>query len=238
MELKSGRSNSGESEALEPIELPVFRRHQSANPFAEEESPLLHYWRVLRKRRWAVVATAAIVFALAVIATLETTRLYQATSKIAIFPETSNVLGFKNADSSPDYEYDVALETQAAILRSDALAMKVIETMHLDQNPSFAGATPPRAEGSVLVSSMQPDPAKAAGLLGAFRGGLNVQIIPNSRLVQISYTHPDPRLAAEIVNTLAKTFIEENFKTKYESVTQTSEWLSTELADLQLKVET
>jgi len=238
MELKSGRNNTGESEALEPIELPVFRGHQSANPFAEEESPLLHYWRVLRKRRWAVVATAAIVFALAVIATLETTRLYQATSKIAIFPETSNVLGFKNADSSPDYEYDVALETQAAILRSDALAMKVIETMHLDQNPSFADATGRRAEGSIRVSSMQPDPAKAAGLVGAFRGGLNVQIIPNSRLVQISYTHPDPRLAAEIVNTLAKTFIEENFKTKYESVTQTSEWLSTELADLQLKVET
>ena len=238
MELKSGRNNSGESAALEPIELPVFRRHQSANPFAEEESPLLHYWRVLRKRRWAVVATAAIVFALAVIATLETTRLYQATSKIAIFPETSNVLGFKNSDSSPDYEYEVALETQAAILRSDALAMKVIETMHLDQNQSFAGATGPRAENSVPVSSMRPDPAKAAGLVGAFRGGLNVRIIPNSRLVQISYTHPDPRLAAEIVNTLAKTFIEENFKTKYESVTQTSEWLSTELADLQLKVET
>ncbi len=136
MELKSGRNNSGESEALEPIELPVFRGHQSANPFAEEESPLLHYWRVLRKRRWAVVATAAIVFALAVIATLETTRLYQATSKIAIFPETSNVLGFKNGeDVSPDYQYDVALETQAAILRSDALAMK--------PKPEFCGRDGP-----------------------------------------------------------------------------------------------
>src|SRR6202795_3434615 len=174
MELKSGRNNSGESEALEPIELPVFRRHQSANPFAEEESPLLHYWRVLRKRRWAVVATAAIVFALAVIATLETTRLYQAASKIAIFPETSNVLGFKNGgeDISSDYQYDVALETQAAILRSDALAMKVIETMHLDQNPSFAGATGPRAERSIPVSSLRPDPAKAARLVVAFRSGL------------------------------------------------------------------
>jgi capsular exopolysaccharide synthesis family protein len=85
---------------------------------------------------------------------------------------------------------------------------------------------------------MQPDPAKAAGLLSSFRGGLSVQLIPSSRLVQISYTHPDPRLATEIVNALVRTFIEENFKTKYESVTQTSEWLSTELADLQLKVQT
>jgi len=240
MELQSRRNNSGEPEALEAIELPVVKGHQSVYPyFAEDVNPLLHYWRILRKRRWAVVATLAIVFALSVFATLKTTRLYQATSKVAIFPETPNVLGFKDGEnSSPDYEYEVTLETQAAILRSDALAVKVIEAMHLDQNPEFAGATRPQAEESIRVSSMEPDPAKAAGLLGTFRGGLSVQIIPSSRLVQISYTHPDPRLATEIVNALVRTFIEENFKTKYESVTQTSVWLSTELADLQLKVQT
>ncbi len=240
MGLQSKRNNSGEAEALVPLEPPEFKDRQSVYPFfAQEESPLLHYWRILRKRRWAVVATLAIVFALSVIATLRTTRLYQATSKVAIFPETPNALGFKGIeDSSPDYDYDLTLETQAAILRSDALAMKVIEAMHLDQDPKFTGATRPQAEDSIRVSSMQPDPAKATGLLGAFRGGLSVQTIPNSRLLQISYTHPDPRLATEIVNALVRTFIEENFKTKYESVTQTSEWLSTELADLQLKVQT
>ena len=238
MELQSRRNNSGESQALEPIEVSVFKGHQY--PYlAEEVNPLLHYWRILRKRQWVVMATVAIIFALAVFATLKTTRLYQATSKVAIFPENPNVLGFKDAEgSSPDYEYEVTLETQAAILRSDALAMKVIEAMRLDQNPEFAGVTRQQAEDSIRVSGMQPDPAKAASLLGTFRGGLNVQLVPNSRLVQISYTHPNPRLATEIVNALVRTFIEENFKTKYESVTQTSEWLSTELADLQLKVQT
>src|SRR5208282_822952 len=232
MDLQSTSNNSGESEALEPLELQVFRRHRSVDPsLAEEESPLLHYWRILRKRRWAVVATVAIVFALSVITTLRTTRLYQATSKVAIFPETPNVLGLKGVeDSSADYQYDVALETQAAILRSDVLALKVIEAVRLDRGS--------QAEGSIPVSSMQPDPAKVAGMLGAFRGGLSVHIIPNSRLVEITYTHPNPRLATDIVNALVKTYIEENFKTKYESVTQTSEWLSTELADLQLKVQT
>jgi succinoglycan biosynthesis transport protein ExoP len=239
MESQSARNNFGESQALEPIELPVFKGHKSANPFAEVESPLLHYWQVLRKRRWAVVATAAIVFALFVIATLAATRLYQATSKVAIFPEVPNVLGFKGVeDISSDYEYDVALETQAAILRSNALALKVIEAMRLYQNPRFTEGKPPLPESSMEGQSMQPDPAQAASLLGAFRGGLSVQLVPGSRLIQVSYTDPDPRLAAEVVNTLVKTFIEENFKTKYESVTQTSEWLSTELADLQLKVQT
>src|SRR5579864_5062204 len=241
MDLQPKRNGSGEPEALEPIELPVFEKsHHLPHPFfPEEPNPLLHYWRILKKRRWTVLAAASIIFALSVIATLRTTPLYQATSKVAIFPENPNALGFKGIeDSSPDYQYDVALETQAAILRSDALAMKVIEAMRLDQNPKFTTVTPQRTGDALQVSSMQPDPAAAVALLGRFRGGLSVQLIPNSRLVQISYTDPDPRLATEIVNSLVRTFTEENFKTKYEAVTQTSDWLSTELADLQMKVQT
>src|SRR5580698_9599929 len=146
MELQSKRNNSHEPEALEPIEVPVIRSHQY--PFlAEEVNPLLHYWRILRKRQWAVLATVAIVFALAVFATLKTTRLYQATSKVAIFPENPNVLGFKDGENgSPDFDFEATLETQAAILRSDALAVKVIEAMHLDRSPEFGVATRPQAE--------------------------------------------------------------------------------------------
>src|ERR1039457_6648451 len=189
MELPTRRNNSGESEALEPLELPVFKANQSAYPYlAEEESPLLHYWRILKKRRWAVVATLGIILALTVIFTLKTTPLYQATSKVAIFPETPNVLGFKDAgSSSPDFDYESTLETQAAILRSDSLAMKVIEAMRLDQNPKFTPiATRERTGDSVQVSSMQPDPATAAGLLGRFRGGCSGQIVLNHLLFQLS----------------------------------------------------
>ena len=227
-------------EALEPIDLLPVTGPQSIHPyFVQQQNPILHYWHILRKRKWAVLATFAIVFALSAIATLNTTRLYQATSRVAIFPENPNVLGFKDMENSaPDYEYEATLETQVAILRSDALALKVIEAMRLYQDPRFTAVKDVSPDSSMLGSSMQPDPAQAAGLLGAFRGGLSVQLVPSSRLIQVSYTHPDPRFATEITNTLVKTFIEENFRTKYDSVTQTSEWLSRELADLQLKVQT
>src|ERR1700723_1692624 len=242
MPLQPRHSNSDDMETLAPIDLLQVKGPQTIYPyFTQQQNSILHYWQILRKRKWVALATFAIVFALSVIATLNATRLYQATSKVAIFPENPNALGLKDAETSnPDFDYEATLETQAAILRSDALAMKVIEAMHLDQDPNFTGATRPQApaDESIRVSSMQPDPAKAAGLLGAFRGGLSVQLIPTSRLVQISYTHTDPRLATEIVNGLVRTFIEENFKTKNESVTQTSQWLSPELADLQLKVQT
>lgn len=241
MDLQPLRNGSVESEALQPSEATILEPPRSLSQayLAKDDSPLLHYLQVLKKRRWTVLATTAIVFTLAVVTTLKTTPLYQASSKVAIFPETPNVLGFKNFDdNSTDYQYDVALETQAAILRSDALALQVIEAMRLDENPKFTSAPRHRTGDSIQESSLQPDAAGTAALLGRFHGGLGINLIPNSRLVQISYTDPDPRLATEIVNTLVRTFTEQNFKTRYEAATQTSDWLNTEIDDLRLKVQT
>src|SRR5215472_6300679 len=134
MGLQSKRNGSGESEALEPVELlpPETNLHDLNPHLADEKSQILHYWRILQKRKWVMLATFAIVFSLSAIAVLSQTRLYQATSKVAIFPEVANVLGFKDVENSyPDYDYEATLETQVSILRSDALALKVIEAMRL-----------------------------------------------------------------------------------------------------------
>ena len=86
-------------EGLEPIEPVPAKGPQALQPyFGEQETPLLHYWQIPRKRKWVVLATFAIVFALSVIATLNAPRLYQATSKVAIFPENPNALGFKDME--------------------------------------------------------------------------------------------------------------------------------------------
>ena len=242
MDLQSKRNGAGGSEELEPVELlPPERTHRALYPqLAQEHSPILHYWRILQKRKWVMLATFAIVFSLSAIAVLSETRIYQATSKVAIFPEVPNVLGFKDGGDNnyPDFDYEAALETQVAILRSDALALKVIEAMRLYQDPRFTTVKQNVPDPSMPGSIMQPDPTQAAGLLGAFHGGLNVQLIPSTRLILVSYTHHDARFATEVANTLVKTFIEENFRTKYDSASQTSDWLSTELADLQMKVQT
>jgi succinoglycan biosynthesis transport protein ExoP len=240
MPLQSRRNSSDDLEALVPIDpLPARGSREVYPSFVQPQNTLLHYWRILRKRKWVVLATFTVVFSLSVISVLKETRLYQAASKVAIFPENPNVLGFKDVENnSPDYEYEATLETEAAILRSDALALKVSEAMRLDRDPRFTGGRPASPGSSLQDSSMQPDPAQAASLLDVIHGGLNVQLLPNSRLIQISYTSPDPRFATEVVNTLVKTYIEENFRTKYDSASQTSDWLSRELADLQLKVQT
>ena len=164
MDFQPPRHDTLDSEALQLTEASILHpSRQLPQPYLpSEDSPLLHYLRVLKKRRWTVLATTAIVFSLAVIATLKTIPLYQASSKVAIFPETPNVLGFKNFDeNSTGYQYDVALETQAAILRSDALAMQVIQVMRLDENPKFT-SSPRHRTGDRSAAPPPPDTKQCA----------------------------------------------------------------------------
>ena len=52
------------------------------------------------------------------------------------------------------------------------------------------------------------------------------------------FRSPDKELAANVVNTLMSTYTENNFKSRFDSTMQASDWLSKQLVDLQMKVET
>ncbi len=242
IEIGNNRDSSNGQRTFELIESPTPQARSFDYPYRiGEQHPLLSYWRILKKRKWTIVATFFIILVLAIIATLRMPRLYEAASRIAIYPENSNVLGLKDMENgvmSEDWDYNVSLETQLSILRSDALALKVIEALHLDSNPSFMGFTPVAdASRGIGSADLGLDSRQIASMLSIFHSGLTVQVMPRTRVIELTYIHPDPQLAAEITNALVKTFVEENFRTKYESTSQTADWLSRELSDLQLKVQ-
>src|SRR5438105_1777914 len=226
--IQPNRNSANRQGPLETVESPSQQNYFSNYAYGPAgQHPLLGYWRVTKKRKWTILATFTIVLVLVGIATLRMTRLYQADSRIAIYPENSNVLGLKdleNGTASADWDYNVALETQLSILRSDKLALKVIDTLHLESNSRFMGSATVAQNASREIRPDQgPDPQQLATMLGVFRGGLTVQVVPRTRVIEISYIHPDPRLAAEVSNTLVKTIIEENFRTTYESTSQPKE---------------
>jgi succinoglycan biosynthesis transport protein ExoP len=225
----------GESESAAPY---------SYTPLAARQPSLLDYWRIIQKRKWLVLACTAVVITLALIWSLRMTRIYVAWSRISINSGNANFLGFNDPSgkAAPEYvDEDLGIETQVKVLQSDTLALEVTRELRLDQDPRFAGTVPStlaRNSSVVLTGSPQIDPAREAGLIGAFRQGLEVIPIHSTRLVEVRFSSPDPRLAAEIVNGLVKTYIEQNYKSRYESTMQAADWISKQLADLQIKVET
>lgn len=203
------------------------------------DNGLLQYLPILRKHRWTILATVIIVVTLTTIVTLRTTPIYEAVGRIAISHENNDVLGFKGSGEgftgdSYDYDYSVALDTQIKILQSDAIALATARSLQLDKAPGF---TPAGASADPLQAP-SVDPKQEAALMGYVQGGLRLSIIPKTRIIEIRYANPDPQFAAKLVNTLVNVYVEQNFKTKFESAMQTSDWLSKQLSDLQLKVET
>jgi exopolysaccharide transport family protein len=204
-----------------------------------QESALREYLRVLIKRKFVVMGCLVAIFGAVLIASLKMTPIYEATGRIAINKPDNNLVTFKDsANASADYSDPTDLDTEVSILQSDLLALQVIKNLNLDKMPEFGGKPSTGPEANLAPDPLATDSARTGSLIAAFKGGLHVSLKPNTRIVEIRYTSTNPQLAALIVNTLASTYVEQNFKTKFESTMQASDWLQQQLSDLQIKVET
>jgi exopolysaccharide transport family protein len=215
--------------------LPVNHPAQTTN-----DSILRDYLRVLIKRKWLVLGSLAIVFGGSLIATLRTTPIYDAVGSIAINKPDPMLQSLRENGAAEDYYYDPTdLDTEVRILRSDLLALQVVKQLNLDHQPQFGGNGQTSSNSLELTTdALQPDSPRADAILAAFKSNLRVILEPNTRIIDIHFRSPNKELAARVVNTVANTYIEQNFKTRFESTMQASDWLSRQLVDLQMKVET
>lgn len=209
--------------------------------YLEEELPVQQYWRILQRRKYVAIIFTVAVVTLATVGSFRMRPKYEAVSRISIRPENFDTLEFKDLGAAPpsDWDYTIELEAQVRILQSDTLALRTIEQLHLDENPLFFSAKPnPSSPPSQALSLKSPPDAKQqAALLSAFRSSLEVSKIPHSPVIEIHFTSRDPRLSAEVVNTLVNSYVEENFQARYNSMQQASQWLSKQLVDLQMQVD-
>ncbi len=208
----------------------------TSTTLAPQASFLLEYWTILRKRRWIVISVIVVSVALAALVTARQKPMYSAVGRIAINPESVINLGTKDSqytlDPNDGSDYSVDMETQIKVLQSDATSYQVIKALHLDASPEFGGSP-----ANHMGDSLQIDSALQTAMLGAFRGGLSIASVPATRILEIHYSSHNPKLAAQIVNQLIESYIEQNLKARFESTSQTSAWLTKQLADLQIKVE-
>jgi polysaccharide biosynthesis transport protein len=238
-----------DSGPLTPLDGHIFRDCRTTSPLefhhnAEisgypalnvQDSPLREYFRTLIKHKWVVVGCLTLIVGVVTISTLRSTPIYDAVGSIAINKVDPVVLNLKDSSSSAEYYDPTDLDTEVRILKSDLLALQVIRQLGLDKAP---GAVKTQTSGLQLTTeSLQPDSPRTSAVLATFKGSLQVSLVPNTRIIEIHYRSPDKNLAARVVNTLANTYVEQNFKTRFESTMQASDWLSKQLVDLQMKVE-
>jgi succinoglycan biosynthesis transport protein ExoP len=198
------------------------------------EPHLYDYLLILRKHQWLVLSFMLAVVTIVAIATFRMQPVYIATARIEIDRENANILPFQGSDSY-DFMMDLEnyIETQSKILTSETLGLQTIRNAGLTARLEFSSPGGPSeavASGSLANQKRPPE-------LGDFLGSLSVKRVPNSRLMDVSFESTDPQLAAKIVNAHIASYIEQNFRSKYDATTRASTWLSDQLEDLKIKVQ-
>ncbi len=210
-----------------PARLPVFE-------LSPREPHLYDYLLILRKHQWLILSFMLAVVTIVAIATFRMQPVYVATARVEIDRENANILPFPGSDSY-DYMMDLEnyIETQSKILTSETLALQTIRNNALTARPEFASPNGPSeavASGSLANQKRPPE-------LAEFLRSLSVRRVPNSRLMDVSFESTDSQLAARIVNAHIASYIEQNFRSKYEATTQASTWLADQLGELKIRVQ-
>jgi succinoglycan biosynthesis transport protein ExoP len=196
------------------------------------EPHLLDYFIILRKHQWLVLTFLLTVVTVVTIASFKMKPVYEAAARVEVDREAQNMLPFQDPNSYGEYvDMENYIETQSKILHSETLALLTIKALDLGRYPEFGGTANSLTWGHGAGASRRP------AILGAFLARLIVKRVPNSRLIEVQFEAEDPQLAAQVVNTHLQSYIEQNFRSKYDATTQASNWLSAELEELRIKVE-
>lgn len=199
---------------------------------APREPHLLDYFIILRKHQWLVLTFLLTVVTVVTIASFKMKPVYEAAARVEVDREAQNMLPFQDPNSYGEFvDMENYIETQSKILQSETLALQTIKALDLGRYPEFGGTA------NSLTWAHGAGAARRPAILGAFLGRLIVKRVPNSRLVEVQFEAQDPQLAAQVVNTHLQSYIEQNFRSKYDATTQASNWLSAELEELRIKVE-
>ncbi|HEX8355670.1 MAG TPA: polysaccharide biosynthesis tyrosine autokinase [Pyrinomonadaceae bacterium] len=156
--------------------------------------------------------------------------------------------------------------TQLAKLKTQKLARQVIMRLDLQNNPAFlganrgtgiiagmrriitrekpkeapkpdAGAVPVLSEAELSVDQLTPEQAqKLEPFEDTLRENLTVDPIERTNLVNISFTHTDPQIASNVVNTLAVVFRENDILDETAGADRANTLLGNQIVELQSQI--
>ena len=219
----------------------------------QEEMTIQDFLAMLMRRRILIVAVVGVVIAAAGIKYASTTRMYRSSAIIQVQKDSVDALSLNdmigaNAPSADSLENNISLQTQAQILLSETLALKVIKALHLQSTADFKPQASvvgwalslfsfsDSAEPSGAVA-LEESPQKRSHAMKVFESNLKVKPMASTRLISIEYLSSDPKIAAAVVNSLVENLIDYNFETRQGATQKASGWLANQLSDLRRESE-
>jgi succinoglycan biosynthesis transport protein ExoP len=221
-------------------------------PKGTRELTLADLLSLCRRRRAIIGAVVLALFTLAAVVCLCSERRYAATGQLQVQKESMDGLGLSSmmgdaAGATDALDANITIQTEASILQSDTLALRVIKDLNLESTPDFRphfraigwvlGLITPAGVKDPAHASLDESPGRRSHALLVFSKNLTVKPVSGTRLIQVTYVDPDPKVAAAVVNHLIQALADFSFQTRYNATSQASDWLGTQLSDLRKQSE-
>ena len=207
-------------------------------------------WRIIRRSRRLIVTMLSVALLVTGIVVFLSERNYTASAILLIEPEPPQVLDIREliseSGSTDDHDY---YKTQYDLLRSRDLAAGVIRDLNLE-NTSLLGSTGSRdfiakiwaIFGRFLDLTSEPTGAPEtdgvrSSAIDAYLGRVTIEPLIGTRLVKVSFSAPDPRLAARIANTHVRHFVQQGIQLRSESRRAAVEFLENQLVGIKQRVQ-
>jgi polysaccharide biosynthesis transport protein len=183
---------------------------------------LRRYWNLAAKYKWLLASSLILGLVAGVVATLLTTPVYQSSATVQIDEEPAKVVAVESQRPTQPSSAEKFYQTQYELLKSRALAERVVAKENLADNERFlkqwdkkAALLPGQsASAPRTAAERRARTAKATELVS---GQLRIEPVRLSRIVKISYESPDPYLAATIANAVAANYITWNLERRFEA---------------------
>jgi succinoglycan biosynthesis transport protein ExoP len=253
------------SPAVEPIKLPAPRGsgakaeasdYLDAKPTGggsgdDGDVDLTKLFFAFRRRLRLFVAIAALVCAGYVLGPLRATPVYTATARVEIDPRKKDVVDIQQVESDlPINEVNIVVDTEVEVLKSRHLAERVVNELHLDQDPEFNPAlrkpgliaTILHDVGRTLAKPEREDGALAKAqeaherVVDSVLDHLRVRRSGLTYVIDVAFTSANREKAALIANTFGDRYLTEQMESKIEANRDANSFLNEHAAQMEQDV--
>ncbi len=185
--------------------------------------------RILWQRRWLVLAVAAEVFLIAFLVTFLRTPLYEASARVIIERALPKVLDSEDVVPVVWNEFEIQrfYRTQYLLVKDPAVIERALDMGGL-REALLRDLAPD--EGYEAAGKAPPDDRD---LVEYIRRGLATTELEYSNVIKVSFRHPDPKVAAAVVNASVHAYQDFFVETGTQARAGASDFLDSQIQEAQ-----
>lgn len=228
--------------------------------FDSDAMDLRNLLNTLWRRKGVILSSVFLVTLVTIITVFQLTPRYTAETKLIIDTRKTNVVDIEQVLGGLSGDLEV-VQSEIEIITSRELIRKVADKLNLVDKPEFnATLRPPsftselnplrwlpvewrtaltgKTSAPVAATEAERESRIREGVVGTLLRKISVDPVGRSRVLRLSATSENPKLAADIANTLANLYLVDQLEAKFEATRRATGWLNERVQDLREQVET